>query len=372
MKLNNNQLAFFALVKAGLWEQDVRLSLIDRIDFKEVYKLAEEQSVVGLVAAGLEHIVDVKPSKPDVIQFIGHAMKLEQQNQAMNLFIGVIVDKMRDAGVYTLLVKGQGVAQCYNRPLWRACGDIDFFLDSENYDRAKTFLLPLACSVEPEREYQMHLGMTIDAWVVELHGSLRIGMSSKVDRVIDETQNDVFQNGNVRWWMNGDTQVIMPGVDDDLFFIFIHFLKHFYKGGLGLRQICDWCRLLWTYRGAIDVSLLDKRLRKSGLMSEWKAFAAFAVEYLGLSVDAIPFYSQEKKWKRKAVRICSFILVVGNFGHNRDNSYFNKYPYVIRKAISFKRRCSDLVRHAFIIPWDSLRFFPSILLNGLRSAAKGE
>lgn len=372
MKLNINEQAFFALMKAGLWELDIRLSQIGNIDYKEVYRLAEEQSVVGLVAAGLEHIVDVKPSKPDVLQFIGQALQLEQQNQAMNFFISVIVDKMRDAGIYTLLVKGQGIAQCYERPLWRACGDVDLLLSSDNYYKAKAFLRPLASSIEPEREYQRHLGMTIDPWVVELHGSLRSGMSSKVDREIDETQNDVFNNGNVRCWMNGETQVMLPGVDDDLFFIFTHFLKHFYKGGLGLRQICDWCRLLWTYRDSINVSLLEKRLRKAGLMCEWKAFGAFAVYYLGMPVDALPFYSQEKKWKRKASRICSFVLEVGNFGHNRDNSYFEKYPYVIRKAISFKRRCGDLVRHTIIFPLDSLRFFPSIVFNGLKSATKGE
>lgn len=159
-------------MRAGLWEKEVRLAPYGEIDLSAVLDLAEEQSVVGLLAAGIEHVVDGKPQKKDVLQFIGWTVQLEQRNQAMNYFIGVIVEKMREAGIYTLLVKGQGVAQCYERPLWRACGDVDFFLDDENYERAKGCLKPLAASVEEEYVREKHLGMTIDPWVVELHGSL--------------------------------------------------------------------------------------------------------------------------------------------------------------------------------------------------------
>ena len=56
MKLDKNQQAFLTLVKAGLWEKEVRLLSSDGVDFSCVYKLAQEQSVVGLVAAGLERV----------------------------------------------------------------------------------------------------------------------------------------------------------------------------------------------------------------------------------------------------------------------------------------------------------------------------
>ena len=62
-------------------------------------------------------------------------------------------------------------------------------------------------------------------------------------------------------------------------------LQHFFVGGVGLRQICDWCRLLWTYRERIDRDLLLRRLQEMWIVSEWKAFGAFAVEYLGLPLS---------------------------------------------------------------------------------------
>lgn len=368
----NNQQAFFALLQAGLWEKEVRLLPFEDVDFEALLQVAEEQSVVGLVAAGIEHVTDYKPAKKDVLQFIGRAMQLEQQNQAMNYFIGVIVDKMRQEGITAILVKGQGVAQCYERPLWRSCGDVDFLLSSENFDKAFSFLTPLAQSVDREESYSRHIGMTIDPWVVELHGSLRCGLSKRMDKVIDEIQSNCFVGGNIRCWRDGETDVFLPGVDNDVLFIFSHFLKHFYKGGIGLRQICDWCRMIWTYRSEIDEKLLESRLQRMGLMTEWKAFGAFAVDYLGMPVEAMPLYSADAKWKRKAASICSFVLEVGNFGHNRDTSYYSKYPFFIRKAISMGWRIGDLVRHARIFPLDSLRFFPKIIFDGVRSAVKGE
>lgn len=367
--MKDNISVFFELLRAGLWENEVRLSQFNGIDINEVCRLAEEQAVVGLVAAGLEHVADVKLPQKDILQVIGQTLQLEQRNMEMNAFISNLIDKMRSADIYALLVKGQGIAQCYERPLWRACGDVDFLLSDGNYKKAKAFLTPLASSVETEGS--PHLGMKIDNWIVELHGNLSCGLSAKIDRVINDVQRDVFRRGDVRSWMNGNTQVFLPGIDSDVIFIFTHFLKHFYKGGLGLRQICDWCRLLWNYRTSLNHELLESRIQEMGLMSEWKAFAAFAVEYLGMPAESMPFYSSGRKWSCKAKRIQEFVMRVGNFGHNRDNRNNKNYPFVIRKCISFSRRVVDVLNHTLIFPMDSLRFFPNMVFNGVLLAAKG-
>lgn len=369
---SNNTQAFFALLRAGLWEQDVRLSDPEKIDFEEIHRLAEQQSVVGIVAAGLEHLNVEKPPKAILLQFVGQALQLEQQNKAMNSFIAMLVDKLRKADIYVLLVKGQGIAQCYERPLLRACGDIDLLLSDDNYTKAKSFLTPLASSVDNEGLYAKHLGMQIDNWTVELHGTLNSGLSHKIDNVLKEVQDNVFYGGIVRSWLNGNTQVFIPGVDIDVVFVFSHILQHFFKGGIGLRQICDWCRLLWTYKDTINHDLLEKRIRAMGLMSEWKAFAALSVEWLGMPKNAMPYYSPSVIWKRKARRVISFVLETGNFGHNRDYSYFDKYPFFVYKMISFWRNTKDSIKHFFIFPIDALKVWFWRLREGIQVALKGE
>ena len=95
MNTNTNTKAFFELVRAGLWENEVRLSNYKNIDFAEVYRLAEEQSVIGMVAAGIDHVVDVKVPQVWAAQFAGQTIQLEQRNKAMNAYIAGLIDKLR-------------------------------------------------------------------------------------------------------------------------------------------------------------------------------------------------------------------------------------------------------------------------------------
>ena len=278
---------FFELLRSGLWEKDVQLLSYEDIDFTEILKVAKEQTVVGLVSAGIDKLQELwlmthsSPimSEIEALKFIGHTVKIEHRNVEMNHFISLIVNKMRLAGIEALLVKGQGLAQCYERPMLRSSGDIDFFLNNDNYEKAKEFLNPLASKVETEYQGSKHLGMTIDGWTVELHGSLRGGISNKINKVMDEIQTETFEVNttdgswkNVRIWQNNGTDIYLLNVENDVVYVFVHFLNHFFKEGLGLRQICDWCRLLWTHREEIDTKVVEKRILQRGLVTEWKAF----------------------------------------------------------------------------------------------------
>lgn len=349
------QTAFLTLVRSGLWEQDVQIKQFEKIDYSEVCRLAEEQSVVGIIAAGLEHVLDTKLNRDFALAIVGNTLQLEQRNIAMDEFVAKLIGLLRCHEVYALLLKGQGVAQCYERPLWRTCGDVDLFLSEKNYVNAKKILVPLASKLDEENGYNQHLALTIDSWCVELHGSLRGGLWKKAERVLDKVQSAIFCEGKVRSWQNGQTQVFLPHVDEDAIYVFYHILQHFYYEGIGLRQICDWCRLLWKYRGTINLKLLESRIREMGIMSEWKAFASVAVGTLGMPVEAMPFYSSEKKWQKKAEKILCFVIETGNFGHNRDYSYYEKYPYVFIKVISFWRHVMDTFKYFSVFPWDSLK-----------------
>lgn len=371
--LHSNTVILLELIRGGLWGTEVSLSNCEDIDYSSVMQLAEEQSVVGLVTAGLERVEDVKIPQQWSLQFIGSTLQLEQRNKSMNAFVALLISKMRTAGIYTLLVKGQGIAQCYEKPLWRACGDVDLFLSEDNYAKAKEILVPLATSVEKEYKREKHLGMTIDGWVVELHGRLYCGLSSRIERELDNVLQDTFYGGNVRSWNNNGVQIFQLGVENDVFYVFTHILQHFYKEGVGLRQICDWCRLMWTSRDKIDVQKLKSRLKRAGIMSEWKAFYALASKYLGMPdlVNGFGIMVHDSRYDKKADRIMEFVLKAGNMGHNRDTTYM-KRPYLVRKSISMGRRVSDIWRHAKTFPMDSLRFSFAIMYNGVRSAIRGE
>lgn len=360
----NNQELFFQLVRAGLWVEAKSTDLgthgfVDAVDWEKVYQLAEEQSVIGLVLAGIEwfKVHDSRFTVPQelLLQWIGEVQIIEQQNKAMNDFIAELMEKLRNADIYTLLVKGQGIAQCYERLLWRACGDVDLLLSANNYEKAKTFLIPLADHVDPEDTSIKHLGMTMGEWIVELHGTMHTEISRRVNKGIDKVQDDLFLGGNVRSWNNNGTTVFLPSPDNDVILVFTHILEHFFVEGVGLRQVCDWCRLLWTYRSELDLQLLESRIRKMGLMSEWKAFASLAVDMLGMPKGIMPFY--DESFHKKGKCVLSRIMKSGNMGHNNNLSYRAKFSGLTYKFVALWRRIKDFAGFTMIFPIDAPKFF---------------
>jgi hypothetical protein len=363
----NHQNAFLSLVRAGLWETEARLSPSECLDLQEVYNIAKGQSVVGLVTAGLEHVVGVTVSKEQALPFFGTVLEMENRNGRMNRYIAGLMEHLRHEGISALLVKGQGVAQCYERPLWRSAGDIDLLLDSDNYDRAAVFLPTLAQRVEENITKIKHFRMQLDVWEVELHGTLHCGLSRRIDRVIDAILEDTFNRHLFRVWRDGETDIYLPAPVEDVVFVFTHILHHFFGCGVGLRQICDWCRLIWTFREDLDVVQLATWLREMGLTGVWRVFAALAVEQLGMPKEGMPFYSPGSKWSRKGRKVLRVVLASGNFGQNRDRSYIHRHRFHIRKFVSFWQRTREYSQIFPIFPILTIRSWSCMLATGVSS-----
>ena len=110
-----------------------------------------------------------------------------------------------------------------------------------------------------------------------------------------------------------------------------------------------------------------------GIVSEWQAFGAFAVAWLGLPLTVYDLLLLDENndatgssqvnenlkpsLRRKAWRICRVVMEAGNFGHNKDNSYRSKYPKLVEKSITFFRRLGEYARLFAIFPADAPRFF---------------
>lgn len=382
---------FFELLKAGLWRDQRAVSCLkfqvpSDIDWEREYQIAEEQAVVGIVAAGLEVVQNVQEFKDFKIpqkakyQFIGQTMLIEKRNKEMNAFVADLIEKLRDNDIYALLVKGQGIAQCYEKPLWRTCGDVDLLMSEDNYRKACVYLGKIADSTEREtkkNKERKHQEYQISGWAVELHGTLHSHLSGRGDREIDKVQRKCFYGGSVR---SGEfksskasgVQVFLPGVNEDVFFVFTHILQHLFLEGIGLRQICDWCRLLYIYRDSLNHKLLEQRLRKAGLMSEWKVFASFAVNWLGMPMEAMPLYyendNENEKLKRKAERIFRFVMEVGNFGHNREVKWNDSFN---RRAMLIWHRITDTVKLLRVFPIDAPKFLLNYAWDGVGYVVRG-
>lgn len=364
---NSTTEAFLALVRGGLWEKDVDLSPFREADWSEVLILAREQAVDGLVYAGLENLKKGGLSGEGYDLFRARVDSIREKSEAMNEMAGWLVGRLREEGVFAVLVKGQGIAQCYERPLLRSAGDIDLLLPPASYGKARKVLEPFAQECHGDRGLAaMHTDMKISNWTVELHGTVHCGLSRKSDRMLDTLRDSMSEGCNVRIWHNPEGDVFLPSPDFDIIIIFSHILQHFFKNGIGLRQICDLCRLLWTYRDEIDRDALGERLRAMGFTAEWKVFAALIVESLGMPAEAMPLYDGSPSVSRKAQKVLGFIFKVGNFNRKRTKGH-GKLGYFSRKLRSITMRLGDTIFLTGIFPKDAFRFFASTTVHGLEA-----
>ena len=366
MNQYKNQKVFLALLQGGLWSDgNLEIRIDEAADWQEVYRLATEQSVLGLILAGLEHS-DVKPPQVVLLQWIGEVQMIEQRNKEMNGFIAKLIEKLRKNDIYALLVKGQGVAQCYEKPLWRVSGDVDLLLDDENYQKAKELLIPLSEVTESEDVAKKHLALKINGFEVELHGKMPFGISCRADDVVDEVLEDSLLKGRVSKWSVDETDVLLPNPDNHIVIVFTHFLRHFFIEGVGLRQICDWCRLLYIYRDSLNYELLESRIKAMGLVSEWKAFGALASRYLGMPDYGSGLMVHDSRFDKKADRIMELVLESGNFGHNKDLSYRIRYSGLTYKMVAAWRRLKDFASLIPVFPLDAPRFYVTYVMGKVK------
>lgn len=78
----------------------------------------------------------------------------------------------------------------------------------------------------------------------------------------------------------------------------------------------------------------------------------------------------DKRLKRKAGRILALVMESGNFGHNRDVSYKQKYPFVIRYVMSLWLYTKLAIQRFAISPRNAILAWWTIVKMGANAAAK--
>jgi hypothetical protein len=367
----NTDSQFFALLRSGLWnEVPERAAFAGGVDWEALYRLAFAQTVVPLVTDGVNRLPqEFLPAEPERLDpFLGDMMATAKRNRQLDAFIPKLFGALQ--GIPTVLIKGQSLAQDYPDPERRQPGDIDLLLLPESYEAAKTVLLPKATKVLDEEKAIWHQGMRFHSIEVEIHGSISTLMSRELDRKLAALLEEQFDGRAFPTVPIGGADVPVPEADFNAIYIFVHFLHHYWAGGVGLRQFVDWMTFVSVHKRDIHPVILEKRLQDLDLLDVWKTFTGFAQEYLGCPSEKLPLAAAPDAGKN--ARIWRYVRRCGNFGKNVDRSR-KKESYLRRKVHSFWRLVvADRLRHFPVFPKESVRFFFGAFGYGLQRLAKGE
>ena len=363
---------FFALLRSGLWnEVPERLPFAGGVDWEDLYRLSFEQTVVPLVTDGINRLSQefLPADRPELLDpFLGDMMTTSQRNRVLDSFIPKLFENL--AGIPVVLVKGQSLAVDYPDPERRQPGDIDLLLLPSSYEAAKAILLPKATKVLEEEWGILHQGMRFRSIEVEIHGSISTLMSRKLDKKLAALLEEQFDGRPFPAVTLGGADIPVPDAGFNAVYIFVHFLQHYWAGGIGLRQLIDWMMFISVHKREIHPVLLEKRLEDLGLLNLWKVFTGFVQEYLGCPMEKLPLAAEPDSGKN--ARIWRYVRHCGNFGKNVDRTR-KKESYLHRKIHSFWRLVvADRLRHFPVFPKESIRFFLGAFGYGLQRLANGE
>lgn len=356
--------AFFALIRAGLWAADgddaqLGVDLFKEAteeDWEALYRMAVSQTLVAICFDGVQRLpMSYRPQRALYLQWAAKTAQVENANRRLNEMVNRVVKLCTSKGIRPVLLKGQAMAACYEVPLHRQCGDIDLFVGRADAERTVQLLEEAGAKPSGEVSYK-HTCLVWEGIHLEIH--------RMVGRLNAPLANHHMQRWVREWYPHSigwRQEMPVPDQQFELFFIFQHAFMHFLNSGIGLRQLCDWARLLYTLHRQVEVQVLEGPLRQMGLFRAAQVFGSILVHQLGLPAEAIPFVSAKHPALEQL--LMEEIFSTGNFGQwdtriaPRPKGYWRGKWHTFTRAL---RRCRTLYQFA---PAEAC-FYPLVLIQG--------
>lgn len=356
---------FLEILKAGMW--GVRPQVPEGFDeWVNVVRLAKSQSVLGVVGNVLLSDAELSQRVPEelknkVKKFVMSSMLT---HNLLNGTLVKVVSVLRENGVESVLLKGQGIARNYPQPELRQCGDIDLYVGLGKGERVREILAPIAEKVDEAERVNVgkHYHVTMPGGVeVEVHRLTDLIVSPKRNVIYQAASDKGTSTGLVTYDFGG-TAVNTPADDFNAFFIFNHLFHHFLTSGIGLRQFCDWMMFLHARKGRLDLEYLGKLLNDMDMMKPWKAFGCVLVKLLGIPEEEFPFYDRSQEGK--VGKIVRRVLDEGNFGKERSIIKNRGTNYLLNKTRSLCGHMSKAAALLFMFPDQTFTQFGNTLAVG--------
>ena len=354
---------FLELYRAGLWNSEVDDRLFQHTNWEHVMSLAQQQTMTGVVGEKVMGLPESCVPTEWRMRLLASIVKIEEANRKMNDFLPVLFRRLHKKGWNVWLLKGQGVGLCYPEPLRRQSGDIDvFFTNQQEYrDACQFFKKHLSeGDVRAESDKTMDFEFVVGPLYVELHGQILTEVNRTCHKNFGSWLHRVSneEGMTVSEWEN----VVLPPCGFDAIFIFLHTVRHYFGGGIGLRQVSDWMRYLYTYHEQLDMDVLAQDISYLGLEKIWKVFGCMAVDYLGCPESMMPLY--EKRYHKEATAVLRYILNSGNFGYYDASTKTNSKSYLVQRWKAFTGHLQMKLRNFTMFPEESVYGIPSFLIDG--------
>lgn len=242
--MDTMQRGVVTLLKSAVTQQSCTLP--EGFDLEQAYPMVKRHHMSTLIYEGA--VLCGIPREHPVMQQLFHSYcKALMVSEGQLREIDRICREFDENGIDYMLLKGSKMKRLYPKPELRIMGDADILIRMEQYDRIVPIMegLGFARGIETDHE----LKWDNRALSIELH---RLVMSTN-HKGLHAYLGDGWQLATRK---NG-TRYDMS-TEDEMVYLFTHFAKHYWDGGIGFRHMVDLWVFLRTYVDMDEAAVREK------------------------------------------------------------------------------------------------------------------
>lgn len=348
---------FLSLVKSELWQKKLpsEFEVDDRL-FQQLMIMSKMQTVDGLVVNSFMEN-DVKLSKYNAAKAFATRTHIALRNDTINQELQSLCRLLSSHQIKFFVVKGQTLSMLYPHPECRICGDIDFYVYPDSFDKALQ-IIEEEWGVEITKdndEAEQHVSFTHNEILFEMHFCLMKFASRRNQRVFDKM---IAENG-LTYRLVGNVQV--PVLEDELnlVYTFLHLYHHLIELGVGLRQFCDVAILMSHMKmDQVQKDRIVKILKQLGFVKPFHVIETLLHQRLGLDSGKLlfPVIASDHKYESFIMNI---VFKRGNFGkYGRKNAVRSGWKY------NFEAFCTKIKHYGMLFlltPRENIAYFLKVL-----------
>lgn len=321
---------FYELIRVAIGTQDMLSRQPNAGEWDELYRIAQEQSLVGLCFAGVQGMCNSDEEnycgmkEMQYLTWMGVSAQIQVRNHIVDKQCMELCEKLAADGFRSCVLKGQGTARIYdNLADLRQSGDIDVWVmprDVRTVKQSRRLINEYVHRHFPKEEGAfVHIGFPVfDDTEVEMHYVPTMDGCPWVDRrlirMFEDRQDACFENLNEFGFAVPESMV-------NVLFNLHHVKRHFIISGIGMRHVLDlyfifksWNEGLasvsgWASRQELERMIKVLRLRRflSGMIWVMNEVLGDVPADFGVEAD-----------ERLGRFILREIMLGGNFGHHDE------------------------------------------------------
>lgn len=277
---------FTALIKKYICNESQPLPCTnENADWQELFLLASIHKITPWIysaAAGEPGFEKLPDNRKNYFRAAALSAVMMQTDKYIRFF--KIYEKLTESGICAVVLKGYVCDILYPCRDHRATGDCDLYVKKEDFEKCRRIFeaegLMLSHGDDCEKTFSDQSGVLR----IELHTSL---YSNSLLRDVAQPWFEICDDNLIKAEADG-TEFFTFEPTVNLLYLVLHALKHFSKGGVGVRQLCDISLFVQKYHDSIDFDFLGKRLDKVRAFTFFLAVIEASQKHLGIIQQGTP------------------------------------------------------------------------------------